>query len=327
MSAPAQHQAGVGRRLRFRPWRVLAWTVGTFAFVITALGATMWYWPNTATIFSAVFGERGPIVERDIAFGEHTRQRLDLYRPPAGTPERAAIIVFLYGGSWSSGSKDVYAFVGQALAARGFTTVIPDYRLYPDVQFPAFVEDTAAAYAWASLNLAERCNPARPIIVAGHSAGGHMAALLAYDPRYIAQASATALPPAAIIGLAGPYTFEPTRWPSTKDAFASVADTPDVPRPVTFVRPTAPPALLLHGAADELVHLKNTRELAAALREAGSTTDTEIYPGIGHIGLVLTLARPLRWRAPTLEHMVTFAARFRQNSGNSGSEFTACARP
>ncbi|MGQ0456920.1 MAG: alpha/beta hydrolase [Hyphomicrobium sp.] len=278
--------------------------------VAFAAGLTGLFWmrPDSMTLYSTIFGDRGARIESDVAYGDGPRRRLDVYRPAEGAKAYDAVILFLYGGSWSSGDKAFYAFVGQALAARGFTTVIPDYRLYPDVQFPAFVEDAAAAYAWTARTLANACEPARPIIIAGHSAGGHMAALLALDRRYLARAAPEAAAPAAVIGLAGPYTFEPTTWPSTKDAFASVKATPNVARPITFVTPGAPPTLLLHGLADDLVNLKNTRELAAALRDVGTPVETAEYQGIGHIGLLLTLSRPFRWRAPTLEKIVAYAA-------------------
>ncbi len=289
---------------------------------IVAIAALFWYRPANAVVISKLIGDRGAQIESGIAYGEGPRQKLDVYRPPAHIKQHDAVIVFLYGGSWTSGSKELYGFIGQALATRGFTTVIPDYRLFPDVKFPSFVEDVAAAYAWTDRTLARTCAP-RPIIISGHSAGGHMAALLALDRTYLAAQSAEVSPPAAIIGLAGPYTFEPTVWPSTKAAFASVAATPDVPRPITYVRPGAPPFLLLHGLADDLVNLKNTRELAAALKAVGTPVEVETYENIGHIGLVLAVSRPLRWRAPVLDRMVAYAGKFTRTP----AQLAACTNP
>jgi acetyl esterase/lipase len=295
----------------------------TVAFFFVGIMMLLRFDVITTKAISSLFGDWGPSVESDIAYVDDTnpRHRLDVYRPPSGTSERDAIIVFLYGGSWTSGDRGTYAFVGQALAARGYTTVIPDYRLYPEVQFPKFVEDAAAAYAWTERNLARSCTPARPIIVAGHSAGAHMAAQLAFDRRFIASQNPAATPPAALIGLAGPYTFEPTTWPSTRDAFASVSATPDVARPITFVKPGDPPALLVHGLADDLVNLKNTRELAAALTAIGTRVDTAEYENIGHIGLVLTLSKFFRWRAPTLDNIDQFARTF----SRTHEEIATCA--
>ncbi len=77
----------------------------------------------------------GRLVLKDAAYGEDPRQRLDVFVPSVA-PERAPVLVFFYGGSWNSGSKADYAFAAQALAAQGFVTVLPDYRLYPKVRFP-----------------------------------------------------------------------------------------------------------------------------------------------------------------------------------------------
>ncbi len=298
-----------------------------FAVVLAAMVAIMYSRPETLNLYSRLVGEPGITVEMSRAYGQGPRQTLDIYRPPSGVAWRDAIILFLYGGSWSSGDKSMYAFVGQALAARGFTTVIPDYRLYPQAQFPAFIDDVAAAYAWTARTFTQGCTPPRPIIIAGHSAGGHMAALLALDRSYIARQGTDIFPPAALIGLAGPYTFEPTTWPSTRAAFASVAATPDIARPVTFVANGAPPALLLHGAADTLVNLKNTRELAAALTAVGAPVETAEYPGIGHIGLVLSLSRPFRWRAGTLDKLVEFAGRFGGAAGGKAGQLERVLQP
>lgn len=279
----------------------------SLTLIIALLVTTLWTRPDLLRYYSSLFGDGGTSRQGDIAYGREPRQRLDIYRPDTAATEKSPIIVFVYGGSWSSGNKDIYRFAGQAFASRGFTTVIPDYRLYPDVQFPAFVNDIAAAYAWTWTHLVKACDVARPIILVGHSAGAHMAALLAVDPSRIEAIDASAPKPAALIGLAGPYTFQPTIWPSTKDAFASVKDTPDLARPVARITQIPPPALLIHGAADTLVELKNTREFAAALTSASGRVETEFYDNIGHMGLVLTLSRLFRWRAPTLDRIAAFA--------------------
>ena len=92
-------------------------------------------------------------VRRDQAYGGDARQRADVYLPPAtcAPPARGwPLVVFFYGGSWQSGHRHEYGFVGHSLAARGMVVVVADYRLYPAVSFPAFVEDGAAATAWTA---------------------------------------------------------------------------------------------------------------------------------------------------------------------------------
>lgn len=250
-------------------------------------------------LLSMLVAERGVAVERAIAYGPDERHRLDVYAAAPGDG-RAPVCVFLYGGSWRCGSRTGYGFVGAALARRGITTVVPDYRLYPKVRFPAFVEDAAAACRWIER---QPSLAGRPLILAGHSAGAHIAALLALDSRYL---DAT-MRPAALVGLSGPYAFDPVKWRTTAPIFATAAH-PDAARPVAHVTPEAPPALLIHGADDRVVKLWNQRELAAAYRRNGVEVRAIELRGEGHLTTVSAIARPLRWRAPVLDEMVSFIA-------------------
>ena len=132
-----------------------------------------------------------------------------------------------------------------------------------------------------------------------------MAALLALDVRYLSAAGVGSHRPAGLIGLAGPYAFDPTTYPTTKEIFAS-ASRPEEARPVAFAGAGAPPALLMHGLKDETVQLSNMRALTEALRASGSPARALELEGIGHTGLVLAISRPLRWRAPVLVEIVGF---------------------
>jgi acetyl esterase/lipase len=264
---------------------------------------------SAGQFYSALTSEYGIDTETDIAYGSHPRQKLDIYRADPDT-EKAPIAVFYYGGGWTDGDRATYKFVGTALAKRGITTVVPDYRLFPEVKFPTFVDDAAKAYGWVATNssrLGRHCGSSRPIVVIGHSAGAHTAALLSLDTSYLERHAPGARRPRAMIGLAGPYAFDPTTWPSTKDIFSSARGNPERSRPVTFAaQGSAPPTLLLHGRDDETVKLFNTRDLGAAIQATGQKAQIREYPGIGHVGLILTVSTPLRWRAPTLDDMVAF---------------------
>ncbi len=276
--------------------------------------------PTVQSLYSRIVADRGVSVESGVAYGPLARHLLDIYRPaPSGRAggEDGPIAVFIYGGGWRSGERATYGFVGAALAARGITAVIPDYRLYPDVRFPSFVDDAARAYAWISATLARSGGKRRPIVLVGHSAGAHIAALLALDARRLADAGVGVDGrPAGLIGLAGPYAFDPTTYPSTKEIFAPALGSQDA-RPVAFAGAGAPPALLMHGLADETVQLSNMRTLAAALQGAGVPMRTLELEGIGHTGLVLAISRPFRWRAPVLREVEAFV-RTVAGSGRGG---------
>ena len=171
---------------------------------LAALGISM---ASPLAIFDAI-GPRdsgGRLASRDQAFGEGPRRRLDVY-VPTGAVEKAPVLVFFYGGSWQSGSKDDYAFVGQALAAQGFVTVLPDYRLYPETAFPGFLDDGAAAIAWVRDNIAAYGGDPRRIVLAGHSAGAYNAAMLGLDPRYLDAAGVDPKTIRAVAGLSGDMT-------------------------------------------------------------------------------------------------------------------------
>jgi acetyl esterase/lipase len=267
------------------------------------------------TALSRFVAERGAVITTDVAYGPDPRHRLDIYRPESARPARMTgsrpgpICVFYYGGAWRNGERAYYSFVGSALAARGITTVIPDYRLYPAVRYPAFIEDCALAYRHTLATIAE---PGQPIIVAGHSAGAYNAAMIALDPSWLA---GVATRPAGLILLAGPVAFQPTKWPSTADIFRT-APSADAPRPVTHVSAASPPALAIHGAADTLVMPWNQQQLVEAYRRAGRPIRALELPGLGHMDPLFVISRPLRWRGPVLDEMTAFldAARDRRSA-------------
>jgi acetyl esterase/lipase len=249
---------------------------------------------------------------RDLAYGNHPRQRLDVYVPArtAPTGARAApVIVFFYGGGWTSGERGDYLFVGEALASRGFVAVVADYRLYPEVKFPQFLHDSAAAVAWAALNAAKFGGDPGRIYLAGHSAGAYNAAMLTYAPDYLAQVGVEPKAIRGLIGLAGPYDFLPVTASSTRAIFG-YPDTPPETQPIHFVGRTPgirlAPALLLTAPDDTTVRPGNSVRLAARLRESGATATEISYPALGHRRIVGALAAPLRDLGPVLDDIARF---------------------
>ncbi len=249
----------------------------------------------------------GRRIVADAAYGRAGRQRLDVYAP-LDAPRPAPVIVFIYGGSWDSGTKSEYAFVGAAFAAQGFVTVVPDYRLVPSVRFPGFIEDCAAAVRWVAEHIAEHGGDPNRIVFVGHSAGAYNAMMLALDAHYLRDAGVDASRVRGVAGLAGPYDFFPFDVDSTRNAFGQAPD-PQLTQPVHFARGDAPPLLLLWGEADTTVGPRNLQNLERAVRAAGGTVETKTYPGVTHVGIMLALSRPLRERAPTLADVTGFARR------------------
>jgi acetyl esterase/lipase len=239
-----------------------------------------------------------------IAYGAHPRQLLDVYQPVrfAGA---APVVVFFYGGNWNSGERASYRFVGEALASQGFVGVIPDYRLYPEVRFPDFLADCAAAVRWTAGHIEGRGGDARRIFLMGHSAGAYNAAMLALDSQYLEAVRVARSSIRAWIGLAGPYDFLPLQGRIARAVFG-YPDTSVLTQPIHFASRGDPPALLVTGSDDRTVDPGNTARLAERLRASGVAVTERVYPGVSHVRLVGALASPLRSLVPVLDDVAAF---------------------
>ena len=244
-------------------------------------------------------------VARDLPYGDDPRQRMDLYAPKAPGPH--PVLVFFYGGGWDSGSRDLYGWAAQALAAQGFVVALPDYRLVPQVVFPAFVQDAAAATAAAAEAAADHGGEPRRLGVLGHSAGAYLAMMITLDRRYMAAVERPDLIRAAA-GLAGPYDFLPFDVAASRNAFGRAPD-PTLTQPITFVRPDAPPIWLGHGTADVVVHDEDTRLLHERQRAVGGRSEAKLYPGLDHADLVASFSPLFRAKAPVLKDVTGFLRR------------------
>jgi acetyl esterase/lipase len=249
----------------------------------------------------ATLNLRGEAGMEQASYGPDPRQALDVYRPAGSEP--APIVVFFYGGRWQEGRRADYAFVGQALAARGIVAVVPDYRHYPQVRFPGFIEDAAQAVAWTRTHALQIGGDPRRIYLAGHSAGAHLAALLGTDARYLRAVGLQPRDLRGVVGIAGPYDFLPLTDPRLQRIFAPRENWP-ASQPVNFVDGDEPPFLLLHGAEDRVVWPRNSARLAARLQAAGVAVEQRVYPDLGHARILLAIRFPRL--APTLDDLVDF---------------------
>jgi len=259
---------------------VLAVAAGLLAFVIALT------FKDPAETLNRLADLGGYQRETDIAYGDHPRQKLDLYRPAQSSP--SPVVVFFYGGAWSSGDKADARFIGAFLASRGFTVVIPDYRIRPEVAFPVFLEDGARALRWVEDHVAAHGGDPDRVFLMGHSAGAYNAVMLALDRRYAANAGFDAARLRGVVALAGPYDFELDtdlrRW-----VFGAAADFAAT-QPVNFAAAGAPPMLLVTGTADETVDPENSRSLARRLEAAGSPVTLREVEGFRHMGVLLKLS-------------------------------------
>jgi acetyl esterase/lipase len=246
-------------------------------------------------------------VSQGVAYGSLPRQKLDVYRPKQSDPEGGwPVVVFFYGGSWNSGERGDYKFIGEALASRGVLTLIADYRLYPDVRYPDFLDDSAQALAYGLRDAARLGGNPKRVFVMGHSAGGYNAAMLALDERWLKQAGQSPQQLAGWVGLAGPYDFLPIENPDAKPVFFH-PNYPAGTQPLTHAHAGAPPTFLGAARTDKLVNPhRNTESLAAALQADGVPVTLKLYDHVNHVTLAGSFAWPLHWLAPVLDDVAAF---------------------
>ncbi len=268
---------------------------------IAALGGC-----STIDMLNAVEPKGGLIVTRDLAYGDGGRGKLDVYAPRDADRATTPVVVFFYGGGWETGSKGMYAFVGSALARQGYVVVVPDYRVYPEVRWPTFLEDSAKAVRWARDNASTYGGDPARIVLMGHSAGAYNAAMLTLDHRWLAQVG---MNPdrdiKAFVGLAGPYDFLPLKSEVLKTIFGP-EDSRPATQPIQYVTAAAPPMLLVAPVKDTVVDPENVNRLATRIREKGGRVETRRYPRLNHALIVGALAAPLRWLGPVMKDARTF---------------------
>lgn len=277
-------------------------------FLLTCLAALLMLAGCTGQkVLNTLTPSRGYQLATNLVYDPARNLRLDVYSPK--DISNAPVVVFFFGGRWSFGSKDEYKFVGEALASRGFVAVLPNYRLYPEVRFPAFVEDAAKSVVWVHDNIGTYGGGKDKIFVMGHSAGAHLAAMLAVKKDFLDRAGGSRDWLRGMIGLAGPYDFLPIEDPELRDVFAP-PEKFEQSQPILYTEGDNPPMLLLHGEDDETVWVKNTRNFAAAITKAGGPVETVIYPKMSHHMIVASLAKPLRGQTDVIDHVSQFVTRW-----------------
>jgi acetyl esterase/lipase len=234
-------------------------------------------------------------VTRNLQYEPGDRHSLDVYVLRA--PARAArpVMVYLYGGAWAAGSKADFAWIGAALARRGFVAVVPDYRIYPEAKWPMFLEDNAAAVRWARDHAASFGGDPAELVLTGHSAGANNALSLATEPRWLAGVGMTPRDLKATIGLSGPYNLSPLDTASERAIFGPPTGYTD---PINRIEGGSPPLLLIVGDRDDAADPHDSDAVAAKVREKGSVAEVIHYPSLGHSDTQNALATPPGRRPP-----------------------------
>lgn len=277
----------------------MGWT-GWIALAIAVIGAALFggwrYAHATGAVGLLDWADRTiggtdgtAIASSGVRYGPLPAQRLDVITPNAPGPH--PVLVFYHGGGWHMGRPEDYHFIGRTFARAGYVVVLPGYRLVPEGVYPHMLDDGALAAAWVASNIAQFGGDPQRVILMGHSAGAHTAAMLGLERQWLGRKGLPDNFVKGVVGLSGPYDFYPFTSDSARNAFGQVAE-PALTQPITFVRGDAPPMLLLNGDADTTVRPRNSVALGRALQAAGARAEVVILPGLNHADPVLKLAQP-----------------------------------
>jgi len=217
--------------------------------------------------------------DKDMSYGQLDRQKLDIYRAENPRPN-APVLVFVHGGSWDSGSKDIYKVLGQGFTSEGFDVVIPNYRLHPEAVFPEMIEDTAKAFAYTAAQF-----PGRALVVMGHSAGGYNSLMAVMRPEfYPGGAAQMCRQIAGVVALAAPTGVVPLKEQPYITIFPERFTGGDAP--MNNVTAPMPPVFFGHGLKDTTVYPQNSQMLAQKISARGGKAHVKTYADLNHIDVV-----------------------------------------
>ena len=317
VSSPINHESMVNHvankvgLLKFTG--VAALTIGGIALATQNAQAL-----SPLAIVNGITSSGGVGVSKNIMYGDQPSQDLDIYYPKSlakamkaqKTANDGAInnsypmVVFVHGGSWESGNKEQYAFVGQSLAQAGYVTAVINYRKAPEHVYPDYVKDAAQAIAWSLDNAASLQADPKRLAVIGHSAGAFNAVAAVANEDFLAPYGFKPTDIAAVIGIAGPYSYDFRKF-SSRTAFGANA-TPDAVMPDRQIKGGQPPYLLLTAEKDKVVHVTNTIKMTQALRDAGVKVETGEIAGASHATSIGAMTPRLRWVNDVRAQVLTY---------------------
>jgi acetyl esterase/lipase len=220
----------------------------------------------------------------DVSYGPLERQRYDVYR--SKTPRRnSPLLVFIHGGSWTDGSKDIYKFLAEGFTSEGFDVVVPNYRLYPNAVYPQMIEDTAKAVVAVAKQF-----PDREIVIMGHSAGAYNVLMTALNPQYLkAEGRDLCDSISGVVSLSGPTGIIPLKEEPYITIFPDRFTAEDAP--LNQADGPTPPLFFGHGADDKTVYPQNSQKLAEKIQARGGKAIVKIYDDMNHTDAVKVLSR------------------------------------
>jgi acetyl esterase/lipase len=238
-------------------------------------------------------GYEGAVLDIPYAGRDNDMLKLDVFRVKGGEP--APVLVFIHGGYWNSGHRKLYASFAKTFNSAGFVTVLVDYRLFPEVMYPVFVDDCVNALNWTMEHIAEYGGDPERIFVAGSSAGSHIAAMILLDDEF---RNSLAFDPMKIRGAlltSSPFDFEKDNLLDEDilhEVMGSEENYNDA-QPIKHIRKDVPPILIINGDRDPLTSEAQAARFAHKMKEIGAPVTYLMIPGGDHhsVGLGLTPGR------------------------------------
>jgi acetyl esterase/lipase len=244
---------------------------------------------------------------KDLSYGELERHTLDIYKSE-NARANSPVIVFIHGGSWTDGSKDIYKFLAEGFTSEGFDVVVPNYRLYPNAVYPQMIEDSAKAVAFA-----KKQYPDRSLVVMGHSAGAYNVLMLGLDPDYLSNQGATLCQTVAgVVSLSGPTGIIPLKEEPYITIFPDRFTADDAP--LNNVKGPTPPMFFGHGADDKTVYPQNSERLAEAIKSRGGVAKVKVYDHMNHTDAVKVLSRHFDGEASLKQDIIDFVTSLPRNN-------------
>lgn len=220
---------------------------------------------------------------------EPAKQALDIYRQEKAL--NAPVLVFLHGGAWVRGDRKQYPFLANRFAREGFVVVVPSYRLSPKYTHPAQIEDAAAAVAWTLRNIGRYGGDPKRVVAAGHSAGAHLAALLAASPRWLKAHNTAPDRLRGVIGLSGVYDLTGLAGRAASPVFGRDPETLRAASPRHQLTADAPPFLLAYCQFDYPSLPEQARDFHDAILALKRPSTLVYIPGETHITEILSIVK------------------------------------
>jgi acetyl esterase/lipase len=215
------------------------------------------------------------------------RHSVDIYMPKG--QKDVPVLFFIHGGGWTMGDRTMFSSVWKRYARNGVCVVSAGYRLSPKVKHPEHIKDVARAFAWTHKNIGKYGGKADQIFVSGHSAGGHLAALLGTDESYLKAHKLSLKDIKGVIPISGVFVIRASG--RLKNAFSEDEDECKQASPQTHVKAGLPPFLVLYAEKDLGNLGAQGKAFAAALAKKKCDVVSREMKGRNHGSIVGTMTK------------------------------------